>query len=252
MRCGNFLARKNAEIQTPVAVADHGQRRQLPAVGDRRQHPHQIQGAAIFGDDAEAGSSAARSHLGTAAVSGRGGDAISSGVYAGPAAERWVSGNSGWGGRSSWRAASGGLDPVPADRRRLEGRFGDSGISAADSSAFSVYWRPGGFRLPGARGADCRPGDAGDRIEWEGVYPAAICLCLRGSGDYVDAHDREQARPDCDDSGDAVHDLLGADSDLSVDHCGVYSESPAAGRLFWDARGGDAGACICWVLWRRW
>src|SRR5271170_839044 len=158
-------------------------------MGDGRQHPHQVQSATIFGDDAEAGSGAAGPNLGTAAVPGRCRDVVSSGVYAGPAPERWISGDPGWSRRSSWRVASAWVDRVVADRRRLEGRFGNSCFPAADSLALSVYRGARGFRLPGPRSADCRPGDAGDRVEWEGLYPAVVRLCVRGAGDHVDADD---------------------------------------------------------------
>src|SRR5271154_6827940 len=146
-------------------------------MGDWSQHADQIQGPVVVGGDSQTGPGPAAPHLGTAALSGGGDHAVSGGVHAWAAAEQRLSDVSGWSGRARWIDLARGLDLFATDRWRVEGCFGDSGISPPDSAALSFYWRAGSLRLPGARGADCRPGDAGHRTEREGLHSAALGLC---------------------------------------------------------------------------
>ena len=77
-------------------------------------------------------------------------------------------------------------------------------------------------------------------LEREGLHSAALGVCVRGSGDHGDADDREQARPAGDDSGDAVHDLLGAAAGLHAADCGVHSEHVLSAWLSRAANDRDA------------
>ena len=106
----NFLARKNAEIQRPL---------QLPIMGNAASYRQWATGVSTRTKYKAPLSSETtrkldrvllRPDVGTAAVSGGGDDAVSSGLYAGPAVERWISDDAGWSRRSCGRAAAGGLD----------------------------------------------------------------------------------------------------------------------------------------------
>jgi small GTP-binding protein len=113
---GNFLARKNAEMQRPLAAANHGQRRS--AIGNgrpasarapstRRRSPRRRRESSIEYCSA--------SDLGTAALSGGGDHSVSGCFYARPATQRRFSGASGWSRSASRGDASGGLDAVAVD-----------------------------------------------------------------------------------------------------------------------------------------
>src|SRR5271168_3363302 len=104
-------------------------------MGDRGQHPHEIQSAAVLRDDPQTGPSPAAPHLGTAALSGSGDHAVSGRLHSWSTAEQRLSDVSGWSGRARWIDLARGLDLFATDRWRVEGRFRDSGISPPDSAA---------------------------------------------------------------------------------------------------------------------
>src|SRR5271163_102626 len=104
-------------------------------MGDRGQHPHEIQGPVVIGDDPQAGPDPAAPNLGAAALSGSCDHTISGGVRAWAAAKQRLSDVSGWSRRASWIDLARGLDLFVVDRWRVEGRFRNSGIPAADSAA---------------------------------------------------------------------------------------------------------------------
>ena len=83
------------------------------------------------------------------------------------------------------------LARVVADRWCVARRGVGAGVFATDTVTFSVYWCAGGLWLSGAGGSDCGSGDAVDWAEREGVHSAAVCVCVRGAGDYGDTDDRE-------------------------------------------------------------
>ncbi len=188
---GNFLARKNAEIQTPL---------QLPIMGNAASYRQWATGVSTRTKYKAPLSSETTRKLDRVLLHRIWGPLLFLAVVVTlfqavftlgqPLSDGFQAILDGAGVRAGALLPV-GLDPVLADRRRLERRVGDSRLPAANSSAFPVYWSAGRFRLPGAGGADCRPGDAIDRVEWEGVYSAVVCLRLRGAGDYVDANHRE-------------------------------------------------------------
>ena len=93
------------------------------------------------------------------------------------------------------------------ERRRLGDRF-----PSPDSAALFVYRNPGGLRLSGASGPDCRSHHGEIRAARKIVHSPALGLCLRGARHHGHPHHRKQARPAGDHPDRAVHDLLGAAS----------------------------------------
>ncbi len=83
-----------------------------------------------------------------------------------------------------------------------------------------------------------------DRAQREGVYSAAVGVRVRRAGDHGDPHHREQARPVCDDSGDAVHDVLSAAAGVHAADCGIHSEHHVSSRISGTTDDCDAGA-VC-------
>ncbi len=78
--------------------------------------------------------------------------------------------------------------------------------------------------------------------QWQGIYPVAFGLRVRGARHHGDAHHREQARPLGHDPGYAVHDLLGAAAGLHAADRRLYSQHYLPARLSRPADAGDAGA----------
>ena len=199
----NFLARKNAEVQRPL---------QLPIMGNAASYRQWATGVSTRTKYKAPLSSETTRKLDRVCWIRIWGPLLFLAVVVtlfqavftlGQPLERWISDDSGWSWRSSRCAAAAGLDRVVADRGRLEGRFGNPSVSAANTAALSVHWGAGGFRLPGSRCADRRPRNASNRVEWKGFYPVTVRLRLRRSSDHVDSDDREQAGPDCDHPGHA-------------------------------------------------
>jgi ferrous iron transport protein B len=159
---GIFLARKNEEIQRPL---------QLPILGNAASYRQWATGVSTRTKyKAPLSSETTRrldgillaSDMGTADFSSGGSDAFSGGVHARSAVERRLSGSAGQGGAHvSALLPSGWIQSLLIDG--VWKGVGDSGLSAADFAAVSLYWRVGGFWISGARGADRRPGNAGDR-----------------------------------------------------------------------------------------
>ena len=128
----------------------------------------------------------------------------------------------------------------PAGGRRVGRRGFGGGVPAADSGAVPVYRRAGGLRLPGAGGGDRGSNHGARGAAGEVVHPAVIGIRLRDSGHHGGPDDREQARPDGDDSDCAVHDVLGAAAGVCPGDRGVHPGAP----LFWVRSGTQAMALL--------
>ena len=214
----------------------------MPQLGYAGHYANEVSITQGFPVDAAAGWCAVAPRLRAADFFGRGDCGVSGGIRPRAAAERRAGTAVDACGSEGGAVVAGQLAAGVAARWFVERRAVGSGVFAADSAAFSVYRGTGRLGISGPRGADCRPHDALDWVEWKGVYPFTFSVCVRCSGDYGHAHDREQAGADCDDPDCAVYDLLGAIADLYVDYCGFYPESEVSWRDYRAARDGDAGA----------